>query len=249
VRAAEATEVLALKQKILAVARQDALEPARQQHLAGLFDAIADVERETMYARRAGDRVKKDIDYARGYKRMEDEDAAVGPLSESRAFNALLNLDAGDLTPEARTLAILYAMDRMEIARGLPKHLKVYAVEGPYSALFGVAPPETSSAGSKSMKGGAWLSYLGAVANAAGHPVPQDARSLADQELLAWGGVLKGLSDKLRVEALEVSGATELKRVAMGVVNRLDNEYRNSEDHVLREPEPASPPKPYGPPP
>lgn len=249
VRAVEVAEVAELTQKMLGIARRDSVNASRQQNLARLFDAIADAQRETMHARRAGDRVKKDTDNAQDYKRTKDEDAAVGPLSESKAFNALLNLDVGDLTPEARAIAILCATDRMEIARGLPKHLKVYAVEGPYMALFGVQPPEVPSRGSQSMRGGEWLAYVTTVANAAGHPVPPQAKSLTDKELLAWGGSLEGLADKLRAEALQISEATPLKRASDAVVLRLDNEYRNSMNHVLREPEPAAPPKPYGPPP
>jgi uncharacterized protein YpuA (DUF1002 family) len=99
------------------------------------------------------------------------------------------------------------------------------------------------------MKGGAWLSYLTSVAKAAGHPVPDRAKSLADQELLAWGGTLAGLADKLNAEAQGISDATDLKRASFAVVQRIENEYRDSQSAVEREPEPAGPPRHLGKPP
>lgn len=246
-RAVEAAEISELKEKILSTAHKDGVDAARQQQLATFFDAVSAAERETMYARRAADRIKKDIEGERKPgKRGPDEAQSPGPLGESKAFDALLKLDVGDLTHEARAIAILCAMDRMEIARGLPKHLKVYVVERPYEALFGVTPPEVPKDPSASLKGGAWLAYISSVANAAGHPVSDRAKSLPDRELLAWGGALAGLADKLRTEAQDLSGATDLKRVSLAVVQRLDNEYRDSESAVQREPEPAGPPRHLG---
>ena len=249
-RAVEAVEVSELKGRILAVARGDAVDAARETQLAKLLDAVADAEKETMEVRRAGDRVKRDIEGERERTKLTaDEVAAVAPLSESTAFDALLTLSVGDLTHEARALAVLLAMDRMETARGLTKHLKVYAVERPYSALFGVALPDVPKDAQKALKGGAWLSYLTAVASAAGHPVPDKTKSLPDRELLAWGGTLDGLADKLRAEAALVSDATDLKHVAEAVVRRLDVEYRASENAVTSQPEPAGPPRHQGRPP
>jgi hypothetical protein len=87
------------------------------------------------------------------------------------------------------------------------------------------------------------------VARAAGHPVPERAQSLTDRELLAWGGALAGLADKLRSETSDLTDATELKRMAQAVVRRLDVEYRASEAAVLAEPEPAQPARHLGLPP
>lgn len=240
-RAVEAVEVSDLKGKVLEAARAESLDRSREENLARLLDAIANAERETMYARRAGDRVKKDIEGERSPDKLSpDEAAAVIPLRQSQAFDALLTLDVGDLTHEARAIAILCALDRMEIAHGLTKHLKVYAVERPYAAFFGVAAPEVPSAAQAPLPGGTWLKYLTAVAAAAGHPVPPEAQSPSDRELLAWGGVLAGFADKLRVEAASVSDSTRLERVLEAVTNRLDIQYRASQSHVLRQPDPAT---------
>lgn len=246
-RAVEAAEVSDVKAKILDVARKDPVDARRVQQLGSLFDAAADAQRETMTARRAADRVKKDIEGERQPGKLtEDEVAAVAPLSESKAFDALVNIDLGDLTREARAIAILCAMDRMETARGLPKHLKVYVLEEPFRVYFGVAAPDVPRDARTPLKGGAWLAYITSVANAAGHPVPDRAKSLADRELLAWGGAFEGLADKLRTEADALSDATELKRVSQAVVRRLDIEYRASDTAARREPEPAGPPRHLG---
>jgi hypothetical protein len=236
-RALDPVEVSELKRNILDTAGGGALDTARAQQLSTFIDLVADAERETVNARRAGDRVKKDIDGERvGTNLTDDEAAAVEPLSEDKAFEALLRSDLGDLSPEARAVAVLCAMDRMETARGLTKHLKVYAIEGAMAALFNAPAADVPRDAHRSLKGGAWLSYLTTVANVAGHPVPKTARSVQDRELLAWGGVLDGLADKLRLEAAQISDATELKYVAEAVVRRLDTEFRASQASVLHPP-------------
>ncbi|HEX7668066.1 MAG TPA: hypothetical protein VF395_00700 [Polyangiaceae bacterium] len=84
-----------------------------------------------------------------------------------------------------------------------------------------MAAPDVPRDAQKPLKGGAWLGYLTAVASAAKHPVPNEAKSLRDRELLAWGGALAGLADRLRAEAALVSDVTDLKRVSEAVVRRL----------------------------
>jgi hypothetical protein len=239
-RALDAVEILELKRRILGATGSGSLDAARAQQLSTFIDLVADAERETASARRAGDRVKKDIDGERvGTNLTDDEAAAVEPLSEAKAFEALLRGDVGELSHEARAVAVLCAMDRMETARGLTKHLKVYAIERPMTALFNAPAADVPRDAHKSLKAGAWLDYLTVVAGAAGHPVTKSARSPQDRELLAWGGVLDGLADKLRLEAAQISEATELKRVADAVVQRLDTEYRASEASVLHGPGPV----------
>jgi hypothetical protein len=235
-RALDPAEVSELKRRILAASGAGALA----QRLSTFIDLVADTERETTNARRSADRVKKDIDGQRvGTSLTVDEAAAVEPLSEAKAFDALLNSDVGELNHEARAVAMLSAMDRMETARGLTKHLKVYAIERPMTALFNAPGADVPRDAHQSLKGGAWLGYLTAVAGAAGHPVPKSARSSQDRELLAWGGVLAGLADKLRLEANQISDASELKRVAEAVVRRLDIEYRASQASLLHGPGPV----------
>jgi hypothetical protein len=235
-RALDPVEVSELKNKILAVARIDTVDHAREQQLGALFDAMANAERESMSARRAGDRVKKDAAGDREQTKLTtDEVAAVGPLSDATAFEALLALDAGELTPEARGLAILCAMDRMETARGLTKHLKVYALARPFTVLFNTPRPAIPTDPRQPLVEGTWLSYISSVADAGGHPVLPAAKTPTERELLAWGGALEGLVDKLRVESQRMSGETALKRIAEAVSRRIDAEYRASEATVIQQ--------------
>ena len=235
-RAVEPVEVSELKAKILAVARVDSVDHAREQQLGTFLDALANAERETMFGRRAGDRVKKDIEGSREPGHLTtDEVAAVAPLYEASAFEALLGLDMGELTPEARAIAILCAMDRMETARGLTKHLKIYALAQPFAVLFGTPAPAVPMDAHQPLVRGMWLSYITTVAAAAGHPISSAAKAPADRELLAWGGTLDGLADKLRSETQQMSDTTELKRVAEVIIRRLDAEYRASEAAVLQQ--------------
>lgn len=247
-RALDQVEVSELKGKLVAIARSDTVDAARADELSKLFDLVADSERETMYVRRAGDRVKKDIAGTRQPGKLHpDEAAAVKPLKRTSAFEALLNADLGDLSHEARAIAILSALDRMETARGLPKHLKVYAVGRTNELLLGVSPPEPSEDVLRPLKGGDWLGYVSKTASASGYPVPERARSLTDREYLAWNGTLMGLGDKLRAETALISDTTALKPMLQKVVMRLENEYHNAKEAVLLAPQPAGPPHRFGP--
>jgi hypothetical protein len=110
------------------IAQADAVDAARIEPLVALLNSVAHSQRETMAARRAGDKIKKDIVGTREPgKRPEDERDSVAPLTTSTALDALLGFDAGPFGAEARSIALLCAMDRMQTAKDLPKHLKVYA--------------------------------------------------------------------------------------------------------------------------
>ncbi len=235
IRALDAVEVAELAGKLDSAARAENLDASRATQLRRQLNLIADAEREVMYARRAGDKVKDDIAVPKPTgKRKADETSAASPLSETRGFEALMAADGGDLHHELRAFALLLAMDRMELARGLPKHLKVLAVRGPIATLFGVTGPALPEDPTRPPAGGAWLAYLTNVAKAVGHPVPAQARTLRDQELLAWGGTLMGFADKLRVEAQDISAETELRQVVEAVVRRLETQYRADEAAMLK---------------
>jgi hypothetical protein len=138
-------------------------------------------------------------------------------------LKALLELDAGGLTGEAHALGLLTAMDRMELARGLPKHLKVYAVEGAYQLVFGAAPPNVPADATAKLVPGTWLTYLIDVARAAGHAVPASASTPREREPWAWGGVIAGFGDKLKADAPRLEG--RLAKIAAHVAKRLDAEW------------------------
>jgi hypothetical protein len=241
-RALDAVEVNNLRSYIIHAAASDQEDAPRAARLIRMFDAIAAAQRETMLARRAGDRIKKDIDgeRVRG-NRYADERAAVGQLTTFNAVQSLYALDVGELSPEARAVAILCAMDRMNTANGLPKHIKVYAVGAAFTMLFGVAPPRVPDDPTKPMKAGMWLAYVSQVARAAGHPVPPEATTLQGKELMAWSGTLQGIGDKLRVELPNISSETDLQRAVQGAARKIDTEYREAQAAVMAGPKPATP--------
>jgi hypothetical protein len=234
-RAVDAVEVSELATKLDAAAHSEGLDAVHTAQLRALLSVIADAEREAMYARRAGDKVKDDIAVPKpSEKRKTDESSASGMLSESRGFDAMWAADVGALNHELRAFSLLLAMDRLQQARGLPKHLKVLTVSRPMSVLFGVAAPSLPEDPTRPPAGGAWLAYLTNIAKAAGHPVPEQAKSLHDQELLAWGGTLMGCADKLRAEADGISPETEFRQIVEAVIRRLQTEYHADEAAMLK---------------
>jgi hypothetical protein len=228
-RAVEPHVVGAIARKV-----QDAAdgEPSVRPHtreLLALLHAVADASRETIHARRAADVVKDDVhDAPLPETRREDKRVAAAWLRQSEALSALLRLDAGPYSADARAIALLFALDRMEIARGLPKHLKVYAVGGALGDVFGVAPPAVSEDAPAPIRTGLWLAYLTDVATAAGHSVPADARNPQNREPLAWTGVLEGFADELRRDATDATAQrAALVSIERAVVRRIDEEYRS----------------------
>jgi hypothetical protein len=235
-RAFEPSVVGEVAGKLETLARQDSTEASRGPALAALVQAIAAAQREAMYARRAGAKVKRDLDREPS-KLSSDEVGAVAPLRDTRMLKALLDFKADDLTPEAHALGILSATDRMEIARELPKHLKIYAVAGANQLLFGVQPPPVPADATEPLKPGTWLAYLLGVARAAGHPVPDSAKTPKQKDPLAWTGTLEGYADKLRGDVDRLPPASRLHQVASVVVQRLDAEYKSTVS-TLTEPPP-----------
>lgn len=201
-------------------AREDAGDRPHATELVAFFREVASASRETVLARRAADSVKQAYESSSSTdERRADKIAAAPELRSSTALRALLQ-DAGPYAHEARVIGVLHAIDRMEIARGLPKHLKIYCVEGAGLELFGVTAPQFSSDAAAPIPTGTWLAYLSSIASAAGHPVPADARDPQNREPLAWNGVLEGLADQLR----DVRTDTALDAVARNVVARLDRQ-------------------------
>ena len=205
------------------LAAADPVDGPHKEALARLLRAVAVAQRESNEAHLAADTVKADLKAHEPDTLSKDEAAAVAPLRAHAGLEALLKLDAGDLTGEAHALGLLTAMDRMELARGLPKHLKVYAVSGAYQDVFGVAPPQVPADATAKLVPGVWLGYLTDVARAAGHAVPDTATLPREREPWAWGGVVAGFGDKLKADTGKVSGS--FSRIAAGVVKKLDAEW------------------------
>jgi hypothetical protein len=227
-RAVEPYVVNQLAGRVRALAAADPSEAPHAGQLATLLRGIADAARETADARRAADAVKDDVEQQPDPTARASQKVAAAPLlRRGEALDALFHLDAGPFTEEARAVALLLALDRMEIARGLPKHLKAYAVAGAFTDTFGVPAPDVSDQAAAPIPSGTWLRYLTEVASAAGHGVPADAHDPQNREPLAWTGVLAGFADKLRANVVRVHGGP-LAMVELSVAERLDQEFRNA---------------------
>jgi hypothetical protein len=204
--------------------RTDSVDGPRRDTLVKLTQALADAVRETTVARRAGDRVKRDLDREPD-KLTGDEVDAVVALRAHAKLEALLKLDAGDLSKEANALGLLCALDRVDVARGLPKHLKFYATADTFQLLFGVAQPDVPQDASKKLVPGTWLKFLSDTAAAAGHPVPDKAKTPRQRDALAWAGMLQGFGEKLQADADGVAPSTDLAKVVTTTLHRLEAEY------------------------
>jgi hypothetical protein len=230
--------------KVETLAKDDPDDAPRSQTLAALVQNVAAAQREAMVARRAAGRVRRDI-AKEPDKLSDDEAAAVPQLKDTRNLEALLKMDAGDITHDAHALGMLAALERVSIARNLPKHMKIYAVGGVHQVLFGVAPPAVPDDATKPLKPGTWLAYMTDVAKAAGHPVAASAKTPKQKEPLAWVGMLEGYADKLRADIDGLAKDTRLHHVSSVVVQRLDAEYK-AEVNALTGP-PAQPAPKGGP--
>ncbi len=223
-RALEMNSVADVVAKVDEIAKRERLDDATREALIKLTSVLADEERELMLARRAADRVKRDLD-REPEKLTDDEVAAVGPLRAHAKLEALLTLDAGGLSKEAHALGLLRALDRVEIARGLPKHLKLYAVADEFHLLFGVTVPDVPQDATKKLIPGTWLRFLSETAAASGYPVGSKATTPREQDALAWAGMLRGFSDKLKTDADAIAPNTDLAHVATVALHRLEAEY------------------------
>lgn len=216
-----------LAARVAGIAASDRVDASHAAQLVQLLRGVADATRENLLARKAADDVKADEERpSTASERTVDKTLAARVLRKTTAVDALLAMDAGDLTQEAHALGLLCALDRLEIGRRLPKHLKVYAVGDPFAGVFGVSPPAVPEDPTVPIRTGTWPGYLVDVSAAAGYPVPAEATEPIDRESLAWGGVLQGFADKLRADAGKVSTRTALPDVLSRVAARLDEEHR-----------------------
>jgi hypothetical protein len=224
-RALETNAVADVVAAVDVASKNDSVDRPRRDALVKLTTALADAQRELVAARRAGDRVKRDLD-REPEKLNGDEVAAVMPLLANAKLDALLSLDAGDLSKEAHALGLLCALDRLEIARGLPKHLKFYAAANEFHTVFGVTVPDVPQDATKKLVPGTWLKFLSETASAAGHPVSEKAKTPREKDALAWAGMLEGFSDKLKGDADAIASTTDLSKVVTVTLHRLEAEYR-----------------------
>lgn len=228
-RAVDSETVGRLADHVRSVAAKDAHDAPHGEELAALLGRVADAARDAVRARRAADVVKSDYDApATADDRRAAKKAAAPLLKEDAGLRALL-AHRGPYEADARALGLLMAVDRLEIARGLPKHLKTYATATALDEVFGVSAPELPDDAAAPIPTGTWLAYLTQAATAAGHPVPESVRDLGNREAFAWSGTLEGFADRLR----GVRPSSELAAVIARVVERLDDEAAGVRAAVL----------------
>jgi len=223
-RALEMNAVADVLSKVDETAKNDRVDGATRDALVRLTSALADEEKELMLARRAADRVRRDLD-REPEKLNADEIDAVAPLRAHAKLEALLPADAGGLTHEPHAFGLLGVLDRVELARGLPKHLKLYAVADEFHILFGVTVPDVPQDATKKLVPGTWLRFLSETAAAAGYPVGDKAATPREKDALAWAGMLHGLSDKLKDDEDAIPPNTDLAHVVTVARHRLEAEY------------------------
>jgi hypothetical protein len=222
-RAVESVAVEDTLLKVKALAKAEMNETERRS-LVALFTAVAAVQKENMYARRGADRVKIDLENEdRTPEKLTTDDKTAADALDTHAAIATLLAVRGTFANDAHALGLLAAMDRVNAARGLPKHMKLYATRGIFALVFGLMAPRMPSDPSAPLWPGQWLDYLTRAAAAAGHPLVDGTRSARDRNQLAWGSVLEGFADKLRPDLDRVSVC--LQSVVRGTVTRLDAEY------------------------
>ena len=233
-RAFEGGVVGDLAAKVETLAANDPKEAPHKEVFSKLVIAVAAAQREATEARRAADRVKRDLDHE-PEKLTKDESEAVTPLLASKDLVALLALDAGDLAADARAIGFIIAMDHVALSRGLPKHLKVYALSGTLKSIFDATPPaDMPTDATKPLKKGTYLAYVTDVAKLAGHPVPDTAKTLRHKEGLAWAGILEGIGQKIKTNAEKLAPDSELYAVSLRIANRLAAWYEAEKNAVVQ---------------
>jgi hypothetical protein len=241
-RALEQNAMADVIAKVDETAKTDSVDGPRRDAVVKLTTALAEAQKETMAARRAADRVKRDLT-REPEKLSTDEVDAVLPLRRHAKLEALLQLDAGDLSKEANALGLLSALDRVEMARGLPRHLKLYAAADAFQMIFGVSVPDVPEDGTKKLTPGVWLKFLSDTAAAAGHPVSDKAKTPRERDALAWAGMVEGFSDKLKADSDGIATTTDLSKVVTTVLHRLDVEFHAQGAAEATKQPPAKTPK------
>jgi hypothetical protein len=216
-RALDGKTVAEVVSAVRRAAHGDRAESGNRDALARLTTAVADGAREAMHARKAADKVKQVFQTFDPTDRTANKLVADAALRRSDALTELLGT-TGPYAEAGRMVGLLLSVDRVEIVRGLPKHLKIDGLRAVTERVFGVPAPEVPDAPLAVIPKGAWLDYLERTAAAAGHPIPSDARDPQNREPLAWNGVLAGFADQLQRSSEDpILGAA-----VRGVIARLD---------------------------
>lgn len=219
-RAFEPDAVDTVRRTIQRRALHDPAESRNAEGLDKIFTRLAFAERETMAARRAAHRILRDWDHERD--RLNAEEALALPeLEHTIAFDELWRTDAGELTSEAKVLALMVLLDRIRVAEMLPLHLKPYVVAEPLQLVFGATPPYLPHDASKPLERGAWLSFLVDVARQARHPVNDDVAPPRTKHEAAMAGILAGIADQLEQNTSAIGEGAPIADVSRKTIRAL----------------------------
>ena len=250
-RAYEDAAVTDVAAKVSSKAIADEKEAPNKDALVAIVKSFAAAQRELMFARRAADRIKRDLKTQETEQEKEklsaDEAAAIAPMKKIDALSALISLDAGALKTDAHALGVMTAIERAQIALTLPRHMKIFAASGPFALLFAVQPPAVPEDADKPLVPGTWVKYVDAVAKGAGHPVADSVKTPADRLGLGWAGIYQGLAEKLRADEGKLSEGGRLLPIIGHAARRLENESKALQaKHSLQATAPATPPAKTG---
>ena len=105
--------------------------------------------------------------------------------------------------------------------------MKIFAMQAPMFSLFGMpAPANLPTDATQPLPKGGYLVYVTDAAKAAGHPVPDTAKTPKEREPLAWSGVLEGITEKLAPDVAAVPHDSPLPDVLDRVSHRLEAEFK-----------------------
>lgn len=197
-----------------------------------LLLVAADAQREAMEAWRAAVKVRRDLNDPKELTHLDPEEIELlRELHDSAALEALRKVELGPLTDDARVLGLLVALGRVETIRRLPLHLRPHAVEHIAKILFGAELPPLTEDETKPLPSAVAVTYLADVARVAGYPVPDTVQHTMGRSLLAFSGIAKALSDRIRDSESKLSKDADptLRRIAQAVVKRLDQEHAEAQ--------------------
>ena len=224
-RAHETSAVTEMREAISKLANADAMDSRRKESMLRVYDCVEAAEHEIMHARRAAHRILRDE--PRGIETLTATETSELPtLQAHQAYDDLARVDAGPLAVEAHVFLLWATLDRLRIAQQLPVHLKPYPIDAALRVVFSAPTLWLPFDASKPLERGAYLTYLVDAAQAARHPVltmpvAASASDSAARYGEAMAGILEGISDQLRADALRLP-ESDLQRTTLLVVRALE---------------------------
>jgi hypothetical protein len=218
------------------VAKGDPVDGPRREDLVKVTRAIADAIHETAAAVHAAERLRRSVEHEPQGPGAVDANA-MASLRAHAKLDALLNVEAGDLSKEARGVALLCATVRIELTKTLAPPLKLYAAADTLALLFGGAIPDVPGDATEKLAPDTWRSFLSATDERTGCR-PRDPVILArgktpdEKDRLAWADVVCGLWHKFHADYSGVSKENELAEVIDVEMYRLQSEWRGVWDGV-----------------